>query len=130
MSDQKVVNTLWIVVPALMAVVISARGGAVEVVRQGLPAPPVALATDRRPASADGFFWQVPSSPGERLFRSRDDRTVRLAVSPDETILWSRQVGDAVYTLAGHGPDRSGPPCVIDPPFVLRRVPVKGGPAR
>jgi hypothetical protein len=130
MSDQKLFNTLWIVVPTLMAAVMSARGGKLQVVARGLPTPPVALATDQRPASGDGFFWETHSTPREHLFRTQDGRSLRVTAQPGETLLWCRQVGTAVYSLAGHGPDRFGPPCVIDPPFVLRRQSLHGGPTR
>ena len=62
MREQRLLNTLWIVVPALMAVVISGRGGRVEVVAKNLPRPPVALATDQHPASADGFSSYLDST--------------------------------------------------------------------
>jgi hypothetical protein len=130
MSEQKLFNTLWIVVPTLMAVLMSACGGKVQVVARGLPTPPVALATDQRPASGNGFFWETHSTPREHLFRTHNSRSVRVTAQPGETLLWCRQVGTAVYSLAGHGPDRLGPPCIIDPPFILRRQPLSGGPVR
>lgn len=117
-------------VPALLAVMISVTGGKVQVVERGLPWAPVALVTDQQPASGDGLLWEIHSTPRERLFRTREGRRVRVAAQPGETLLWCRQVDGAVYSLAGHGPDRFGPPCVIDPPFVLRRQPLTGGPAR
>src|SRR5947209_2604131 len=101
MSEQRIWNALWIVLPALAAAAMSTRGGAVEVVARGLPAAPVALATDQRPASADGFLWETRSTPRERLFRSRDGRTLRVVVPSGETLLWCRQVGGAVYSLTG-----------------------------
>ena len=55
MSERRLFNTLWIVVPIVMAAAMSARGGTVQVVARGLPMSPVTLATDQRPASADGF---------------------------------------------------------------------------
>ena len=130
LTEQKLLNALWVVIPALMAVAMSGRGGGVEVVSRNLSTAPVALATDQRPATADGFFWEIRSTPQERLFRSRDGRGVRLMVRPGEMLIWCRQVGDAVYSLAGQGPDRTGPPCVVDPPFVLRRTLVAGGPTQ
>jgi hypothetical protein len=130
MSQQKLFNTLWIVVPTLMAAIMSGRGGKVQVVARGLPTPPVALATDQRPASGDGFFWETHSTPREHRFRTHDGRSLRVTAQPGETLLWCRQVGTAVYSLVGHGPDRFGPPCVIDPPFILRRQPLSGGPVR
>jgi hypothetical protein len=130
MSEQKLSNTLWIVIPSLLAVVMSACGGKVQVVAKGMPVPPVALATDQRPASTDKFYWETYSTPVEHRFQTRDGRSVRVAAGCGETLLWCRQVGTAVYSLAGHGPDRFGPPCVIDPPFVLRRQALTGGLAR
>ena len=130
MSEQRLFNALWIVVPSLMAVLLSGRGGSVQVVARGLPAQPVALTTDRRPASADGFLWETRSTSRERLFRAPDGRSVRVAARPGEMLLWCRQVGQAIYSLSGQGPDRFGPPCVVDPPFVLRRQPLAGGPVR
>lgn len=130
MSERRLFNTLWIVVPIVMAAAMSARGGTVQVVARGLPMSPVTLATDQRPASADGFFWETRSTPSEHLFRARDGRSVQVTARPGEMLLWCRQVGTAVYSLAGHGPDRFGPPCVVDPPFVLRRQPLSGGPPR
>src|SRR5947209_8667980 len=130
MSDQRLANTLWVVVPSLMAVLMHARGGSVQVVARGLPAAPVALATDRQPASAEGFMWETRSTARERRFRARDGHTVRVTARPGELLLWCREVGPAVYSLSGQGPDRFGPPCVVDPPFVLRRQPLSGGPAR
>jgi len=130
MSDQRVLNTLWVVVPSLMAVVMHARGGNLQVAARGLPAPPVALVTDRPPASASGFLWETHSTASERIFRASDGRTVRVTARPGEMLLWCRQVGPAIYSLSGRGPDRFGPPCVVDPPFVLRRQSPGGGPAR
>jgi hypothetical protein len=130
MSDQRVLNTLWVVVPSLMAVVMQARGGKVQVVEHGLSASPVAMATDQPPATSSGFLWEMRSASGERLFRAPDGRTVRVAARPGERLLWCRQVGASVYSLSGQGPNRLSPPCVVDPPFVLRRQPVSGGPAR
>src|SRR5947209_16326589 len=92
MSDQRLANTLWVVVPSLMAVLMHARGGSVQVVERGLPVPPVALATDRRPASADGFLWETRSTGRERVFRARDGRTVRVTAQPGEMLLWCRAV--------------------------------------
>src|SRR5207248_5988587 len=88
MSDQRLANTLWVVVPSLMAVLMHARGGSVQVVARGLPAAPVALATDRRPASAEGFMWETRSTARERQFRARDGHTVRVTVRPGEMLLW------------------------------------------
>src|SRR5687768_7254087 len=122
MRERKLLNTLWIVLPALMAVVVSRHGGRVEVVARSLSHAPVALATDQRPPSADGFFWELRSNAHERVFRARDGRVARVSVWPGELLLWCRQAGDAVYSLAGQGPDRNGPPCLIDPPYVLRRT--------
>jgi hypothetical protein len=130
MSDQRVLNTLWVVVPSLMAVVMQARGGNVQVVARGLPASPVALATDQLPATSAGFLWETRSTASERLFRAPDGRIVRVAARPGERLLWCRQVGVFVYSLSGQGPNRLSPPCVVDPPFVLRRQPAGGGPAR
>src|SRR5687767_6551567 len=106
MREQKLLNTLWIVLPALMAVVVSRHGGGVEVVSRNLSRPPVALATDQRPPSADGFYWEIRANAQERVFRARDGRGARVSVWPDEILLWCRQVGSAVYSLAGQGPDR------------------------
>jgi hypothetical protein len=130
MSDQRLASTLWIVVPSLMAVLMHARGAGVQVVARGLPAAPVALATDHRPASADGFMWETRSTPTERQFRAHDGRMVRVTAQPGGMLLWCREVGSNVYSLSGQGPDRFGPPCVVDPPFVLRRQPLGGGAAR
>jgi hypothetical protein len=129
-SEPKLLNALWIVIPALLAVAMNGRGRGIEVVERNLSAAPVALATDHRPASANGFFWEVRSNPAERLYRSRDGRMLRVTARPGEMLLWCRQVGDAVYSLAGQGPDRAGPPCLVDPPFVLRRTLLRGGPTR
>lgn len=130
MREQKLFNTLWIVLPALMAVVVSRQGGKVEVVSRNLSRPPVALATEQRPPSADGFFWEIRSNAHERVFRARDGRTARVSVWPGEILVWCRLTGNAVYSLTGQGPDRMGPPCLIDPPFVLRRTPLDGGAAQ
>ena len=46
MRDQKVTNLLWIVVPALMAIAMTNRGGRTEVVAKGLMPPPIVLAVD------------------------------------------------------------------------------------
>jgi hypothetical protein len=129
MSDQKILNTLWVVIPALLAVAMSGRGGKVQVVERGLAAAPVALATDRRPATADGFLWETRCTGVERVFRARDGRTARVTTRPEELLLWCRQVGSAVYWLAGQGPDRTGIPCVVDAPFVLRRASASGAAA-
>lgn len=169
MRDQRVVNTLWIIIPSLMAVAMSGRSGGVEIVARGLPRPPIALATEQRPASVDGFLWKVRSAPGEHWFRARDGRAARVTVPMGEALLWCRQVGEAVYWLTGQGSNgetrracvvketpttpsvlRQGPsslapaasfltpashalawpPCVIDPPYILRRAPLNGGPTR
>jgi hypothetical protein len=127
MREQKVSNLLWIVVPALMAIAMTNRGGRTEVVARGLTPPPVVLATDERPASSDGFFWEKHSTPRERVYRTQEGRSVRISAGEGEILLWCRRIGDAVYSLAGQGPDRLGPPCVIDPPFVLRRTSLNGG---
>jgi hypothetical protein len=127
-GEQRLVNLLWLVVPALLAIILSGRGARLEVVARHLSAPPVALATDGVPASADGFFWEIRATASERVFRARDGRVLRVTARPGELLLWCRQVGDAVYSLAGQGPDRLGPPCLVDPPFALRRTPVGGGP--
>jgi hypothetical protein len=129
MRDQRLLNTLWIVLPALIAVVVSRHGSSVEVVARHLPQPPVALSTNQRPPSADGFFWEIRSNAHERLYRARDGRMARVSVWPGEILLWCRQAGDSVYSLAGQGPDRMGPPCLIDPPFVLRRTRLENGAA-
>src|SRR5207244_13316619 len=71
MSDQRLANTLWVVIPSLMAVLMHARGGSVQVVARGLPTDPVALATDRRPASAEGSMCETRSSSRPRQFRAR-----------------------------------------------------------
>src|SRR5262245_43629752 len=73
-NEQKLLNGLWILIPVLLAVAMSGRGRGVEVVERNLSTPPVALATDRQPASANGFFWEVRSTLQERQYRSRDGR--------------------------------------------------------
>ena len=114
----------------MLALLISVSGGKVQVVARGLPSAPVALATDQPPASVEGFLWETHSTPREHWFQTRDGQPVRVTARPGETLLWCRQVGENVYSLAGQGPDRFGPPCIIDPPFVLRCQPRSGGPAR
>jgi hypothetical protein len=129
-TEQRLLNTLWIVIPALLAVAMNRHGSGVEVVERNLSAPPVVLATDHQPASASGFFWEVRSTAQQRLYRSHDGRAVRVTARPGEMLLWCRQVGEVVYSLAGQGPDRAGPPCLVDPPFVLRRTLLRGGPTQ
>src|SRR5437870_12202573 len=101
MREQRITNLLWIVVPALMAIAMTNRGGRTEVVARGLIPPPVVLATDERPASANGFFWAKHSTPRERVYRTHEGLTVRISAGEGEVLLWCRRIGDAVYSLAG-----------------------------